>query len=123
MVRERAGNCCEYCLLPEHALPVRHHIDHIVAQQHGGETASENLALACYRCNARKLSNLTSIDPLSGEVVSLFHPRHHEWSQHFELVNTKIIGQTPIGRATVRLLEMNDSHRLELRAELHQRGE
>jgi hypothetical protein len=66
LVRERAHFCCEYCLLPEAALPVRHHIDHIVARQHNGTTAEDNLALACYRCNGRKLSNLAGIDPTTG---------------------------------------------------------
>jgi hypothetical protein len=30
------------------------HVDHIVARQHGGETARENLALSCLHCNYRK---------------------------------------------------------------------
>ena len=30
-----------------------YHVGHIVARQHGGTDESENLALACYHCNAQ----------------------------------------------------------------------
>jgi HNH endonuclease len=47
LVRERAGSRCEYCLLPEAALPLPFQIDHITAEKHGGQTVDSNLALAC----------------------------------------------------------------------------
>ena len=51
LARQRAGNRCEYCrLLQEHSA-LRFHIEHIVAQQHGGTDDPENLALACPECN------------------------------------------------------------------------
>lgn len=37
-VRERAGNRCEYCRLPQYALPLPFQIDHVVAESHVGET-------------------------------------------------------------------------------------
>ncbi|MGB8169467.1 MAG: HNH endonuclease [Chthoniobacteraceae bacterium] len=75
-MRERAGNRCEYCGLPEAAEPFfSFHIEHIVARQHGGGDAQENLA--CHHCNARKGTKLTAIDPAAGTVASLFHPRRH----------------------------------------------
>jgi hypothetical protein len=48
-VRERAGDRCEYCLLPQSGLPIaRFHIEHVIARQHGGTDAPDNLALACH---------------------------------------------------------------------------
>ena len=36
LVRERAGECCEYCLIPEAMTWALHTIDHIIAEKHGG---------------------------------------------------------------------------------------
>jgi len=53
-VYDRAGGCCEYCLIPETAVLVPHEVDHIIAQKHGGLTESGNLALSCTVCNKYK---------------------------------------------------------------------
>jgi 5-methylcytosine-specific restriction endonuclease McrA len=100
-----------------------HHIEHIVAKQHGGRDDADNLALACHRCNLRKGPNLTAVDPVSGELVPLFHPRRDQWTEHFLFRGVRIQGTTPVGRATVRLLATNDARRLELRSELLAHGE
>jgi hypothetical protein len=42
---------------------------------------------------------------------------------HFELSGVDIVGLTPSGRATVKLLQMNVSHRRQLRATLLAAGE
>ncbi|MEZ0276028.1 MAG: HNH endonuclease [Roseimicrobium sp.] len=118
LVRERAGLRCEYCHLPEKALDITFHVEHIVARQHGGGDDLSNLCLACDRCNFHKGPNLTSIDPDSGLTVSLFHPRQEEWAEHFEFREAEIAGLTATGRATVRLLNMNARHRVLLRARL-----
>ena len=115
LVRRRAQNRCEYCLLPQAYSELTHHIEHIVAKQHGGGDDIDNLALACHRCNLRKGPNLTGVDPLTGELVHLFHPRRDRWTEHFSLQDVRIVGITPIGRATVHLLSLNDPRRLELR--------
>jgi hypothetical protein len=118
-VRQRAQQRCEYCRIPQHALPwARFHIEHIRARQHGGSDDLENLALACRRCNARKGPNLSSVDPDTGFVVPLFNPRVDEWHEHFLLAEFHVIGLTPSGHATAMLLEMNDPSRVQLRAEL-----
>jgi len=84
-VRERAGYRCEYCCLPQDAKPFfAYHVEHIVARQHGGGDDSGNLALACYHCNAHKGPNLSGLDPESGALVRLFHPRQDQWDEHFE---------------------------------------
>lgn len=120
LVRERANGCCEYCLLPQKYCDLTHHVEHIVSKQHGGTDVEENLALACHRCNLSKGPNLTGIDPASGELVRLFHPRQDRWEEHFLIEGVRIEGRTPVGRATVRVLAMNDARRLELRWELLQ---
>jgi hypothetical protein len=118
-----ASGRCEYCLLRQEHSQLTHHVEHIVAKQHGGSDEADNLALACHRCNLQKGPNLTGIDPLTGEVVPLFHPRRDRWVEHFFLRGARVEGLTPAGRATVYLLAMNDTRRLELRGELLQRGE
>ncbi len=118
LVRRRADNRCEYCLLPQEHSELTHHIEHIIAKQHGGGDDVENLALACHRCNLCKGPNLTGVDPVSGELVPLFHPRRDRWAEHFLFHGVRIQGITPAGRATVKVLAMNDARRLELRSEL-----
>jgi hypothetical protein len=98
------------------------HIEHITARQHGGGDDSSNLALACPDCNAHKGPNLTSIDPETGRLVALFNPRRDVWSEHFSFDGPMIVGRTPAGRATVRLLYMNEEARVEMRWRLQQAG-
>ena len=63
LVRTRARNCCEYCLLPQDNCSLTHHVEHVIPRQHGGTDNHSNLALACHRCNLCKGTNLTGIDP------------------------------------------------------------
>ena len=123
LVRDRAGDRCEYCLLGSDPSRLAHHVEHIIARQHGGSDDPSNLALASHRCNAHKGPNLAGIDPLTGDVVPLFHPRRDVWTEHFRYEGLSIVGRNPAGRATVRVLAMNDERRLERRAELRLRGE
>jgi cation diffusion facilitator CzcD-associated flavoprotein CzcO len=124
LVRRRARDVCEYCRLPQTASPiVRFHVEHIIARQHGGATEADNLALACNHCNFHKGPNIAGIDPGSGQLVPLFHPRHHRWSEHFAWDGTVLVGRTPIGRATVQLLAMNAWERVEVRDNLRALGE
>jgi hypothetical protein len=50
-------------------------------------------------------------------------PRLDSWHDHFVLDEVVIVGLTPIGRATVRLLRMNADDRRKVRAALRARGE
>lgn len=122
LVRQRANDRCEYCLLPQEASPLTFHVEHIIARQHLDGIVDEIddpdvLALACDRCNAYKGTNLVSIDPDTRAVVPLYHPRQDIWTDHFVLQGSEIAGLTPTGRATVRLLQMNAPQRVELREE------
>jgi hypothetical protein len=121
-VRERAADRCEYCRLPQRAYDLPFHIEHIVATQHRSDDSPANLALACDRCNLYKGPNLTSFDPSDGTLVPLFNPRTQAWDEHFALVGSEITGQTPSGRTTVHLLQMNSERRLLLRKELIAEG-
>ena len=125
LVRRRAGDRCEYCRLPQEASVLTFHIDHIVAKQHVVQVRDEPefLCLACNRCNAYKGTNLASIDPSSNEQVPLYHPRNNVWEDHFLMRGGEVVGITAIGRATVRLLNMNAPQRLELRQQWINEGE
>jgi hypothetical protein len=117
LVRERAGNRCEYRHVAEEAEPFfTFHNEHIRLRQHAGSTDEANLALACHHCNLHKGPNLTAIDPDTNLVVALFNPRTQEWLEHFTLAGVTVVGRTATGRATVRLLKMNAPARLQLRA-------
>ena len=121
-VRHRAGYVCEYCRLPQDVHGWRFEIDHIIAEQHGGKTESENLALCCPRCNRQKGPNIAGVDPEMRQVVKLFNPRLDFWKDHFEYQDLHILGRTPNGRATVVVLGMNDAIRLAVRAALADEG-
>ncbi|HKI31902.1 MAG TPA: HNH endonuclease signature motif containing protein [Gemmataceae bacterium] len=116
LVRDRAGHCCEYCRIPESVTLTTHAIDHVIAEKHGGPTVAENLALSCAICNMHKGSDLASVDPLTGEIVLLFHPRRDRWSEHFRLMDGRVEPLTPTGRVTARLLQLNSPPRVEERA-------
>ncbi len=91
------------------------HIEHIVARQHLDDDSAGNLALACDRCNAYKGTNIATLDAETRDRVDLFHPRQEHWEAHFRFDAATIVGLTPAGRATVRLLHMNDDRRINLR--------
>ncbi|KAA1258602.1 HNH endonuclease [Rubripirellula obstinata] len=116
IVRERAGHRCEYCQLHQDDSPLATlHVEHIIPRKHGGSDEVENLALACIDCNLHKGPNLTGVDPETEEITVLFHPRQDDWDDHFEWQGIQIVGKTPTGRTTVRVLEMNSDEQLGLR--------
>ena len=91
-------------------------MEHIIARQHRGTDDLSNLALSsCHHCNLSKGPNLTSRDPDGDALVTLFHPRHHIWAEHFKIESAQVFGLTDIGRTTVFLLEMNADQRVDLR--------
>jgi len=122
LVFERARQRCEYCLMHQDVSIYSHEVDHIIALKHGGQTQADNMAVACLQCNRSKGSDLTTFDPLSNALVSLFNPRQHTWREHFILEDASIVGRTPIGRATVVLLKLNAPTRLLHRQMLRAQG-
>ena len=115
-VIQRAGNICEYYRLPQSAQPfITFHVDHVVASQHREDDSLDNLCLSCQSCNLHKGTNLATIDPESNEMIRVFNPRTDIWEEHFQLVDSMVVGRTDVGRATARLLAMNTPQRIELR--------
>jgi len=109
-VRQRAGNRCEYCLSHQEYVMGRLQVDHIWPLAKGGLDTEDNLCLACKLCNQYKWSKTVGSDPLTGEIVALFHPRQQRWQDHFAWSDNgeEIIGRTACGRATVIELRLNN---------------
>jgi hypothetical protein len=118
LVVARAGNRCEYCALPQSGYAATFNIDHIIASQHRLNDHAENLAWACPKCNRKKGPNLSGLDPVTGAIVLLFHPRKDHWAEHFRWSGPVIVGLTACGRATVALLDLNHEERIRLRQAL-----
>ena len=115
-IRDRAGNCCEYCRVSQASRLTRFQIDHIIAVAHGGSDKDDNLCLACYPCNVFKGSKVAAFDPQTGKPTALYHPRKHLWNDHFRLNNDATLsGISPEGRTTVAVLRMNDPKRTKQR--------
>lgn len=121
-LRELAGDRCDYCRMPRAYDPLPFQFDHVIARQHGGETVLDNLAWCCLHCNKHKGPNIAGIDPLSGDVARLFHPRQQRWARHFRWHGATLIGLTKIARATIRVLAINDPDAVAFRAELMDEG-
>ena len=87
-VFDRANGCCEYCLIHQSLSVATHQIDHVIAEKHGGETETENLAVSCITCNLRKASDIASLDPETGDLcLSSTHAnkpgqRNFAWMVH-----------------------------------------
>ena len=116
-VAQQARRRCGYCLTQQRVVGTPMEVDHITPEALGGRTEEENLWLACKLCNDYKGDEITAVDPLTGEVVALFDPRHQQWSEHFSWTSEgdQIIGLTPIGRATVQTLKLNRESLVEAR--------
>ena len=101
---------CVYCQTNEYNSGQALTTDHCIPTAKGGETTISNCCRACRRCNEFKRDQTHTIDPLTGETVPLYHPRQHRWSEHFtwDQHGTRLLGLTPIGRATIVALDMNN---------------
>ena len=115
LVWQRAAHCCEYCQMPQSLTSLPHEIDHIRSKKHHGRSVLSNLCLACANCNAFKGSDVAAYDPASGKLTELFNPRLDAWADHFAWRGPRLFGKTARGRATVALLRINLSSRLEHR--------
>jgi hypothetical protein len=118
LVWNRANGRCEYCQIAQTRSVLPHALDHIVARMHGGGTVESNLCLACAQCNGRKGTNLTGIDPETGQISRLFHPRTDQWSAHFRWRGSVLEGLTEVGRTTIAVLDLNSAERLAIRLAL-----
>lgn len=108
-VRREARFRCGYCLTPELYTGQQLVPDHLLPEALGGETALDNLWLACRHCNEHKHQRTHAVDPITKAEVPLFNPRTQGWTLHFVWSDdgTQIYGITATGRATVAALDMN----------------
>ena len=117
LVWRRAQGRCEYCQMHQDDDNFfTFHVEHIVAEQHDGADAPENLALACRNCNLSKGPNLSG--NVGGRIVSLFNPRRQNWNRHFHWQGAILVGKTLAGKATIHVLNINHPERIHLRESL-----
>ncbi|MDX2075963.1 MAG: HNH endonuclease signature motif containing protein [bacterium] len=107
-VFERAKGLCEYCQTAQ-KIVISLEIDHILPISLGGVTHSDNLCVACGFCNQYKKAVIKARDPQTNTIQPLFNPRQQNWNDHFKWdeSGTKVVGLTPVGRATIEQLQMN----------------
>ncbi len=106
LVYQRGQGCCEYCQTCEDNTGQPMHTEHI--DPDGGDEP-DNLCLACSSCNLIKGIATTGHDPETGETIPLFNPRQQVWGKHFEWIKDgiELRGLTPVGRATIQRLKLN----------------
>jgi HNH endonuclease len=107
-VAERANFRCEYCKIHQDDMFISFEIDHIVAQKHGGGNEIENLAYACPHCNQHKGTDMVTFVDDYDDVIRIYNPRIDDWKKHFESTMGEIYSETKMGKATIKLLKMND---------------
>lgn len=117
-VRERAKERCEYCRKPDEVGLYGPHVDHVIPPLHGGKDELGNYAWACFQCNSVKSGHVASYDFVTQELTPLYNPRTQQWHDHFELQGALIVGKTPVGRVTVRILNMNSPIQVSARQEI-----
>lgn len=124
-VERRARGCCEYCQSPAKYATQTFSLDHIIPRSQGGKVSLDNLALACQGCNNHKYNKTRLSDPVTHQLVDLFHPRKQRWRVHFTWNECfeRVIGLTATGRATVEALKLNRPELVNLRRLLYAAGE
>ncbi|MGB9180132.1 MAG: HNH endonuclease [Pyrinomonadaceae bacterium] len=116
-MREAAHDRCGYCLSPQRFVMGILEVEHLVPRTRGGSNEEDNLWLSCSLCNRYKGAQISATDPLTGSTVQLFNPRQDSWSDHFHWStdSVRIEGLTPVGRATVEALKLNNELSVEVR--------
>lgn len=124
-VRLRARGRCEYCLAPEAFSLDSFTIDHIQPVTAEGSDALDNLAFACHNCNNRKQNDMAALDPETGRVTALYHPRRDVWSAHFRWSEDALTIEplTATGRTTILRLQLNRTGAINVRRALLALGE
>lgn len=107
-VAERAAHRCEYCQAPEAIFNLPFEVEHIEPTARGGADHESNWALSCRACNLFKSDQVEALDPQSGVMVPLFHPRQR-WEEHFSVEGSTgaLLALAGTARATISSLRMN----------------
>ena len=108
-IYQRARGRCEYCCSPAFYAPDPFSVEHIQPRVDGGQLVLGNLALSCQGCNNLKHRATSALDPSTGLLSPLYHPRRDRWEEHFTWSEDflHVLGLTPPGRATVLRLQLN----------------
>jgi hypothetical protein len=116
-IRAHFSDRCAYCQTAEALTVAIFEIEHIIPRSAQGQTVFENLCLACPTCNRYKANRQEALDPVSNEMVPLFHPHLQNWADHFawDEMATEIVGLSPMGRATIFALKMNRPQMIRVR--------
>lgn len=117
ILEDRAAGYGEYCKANVAFSPNPFTIDHIIPISAGGTDELDNLAYACFGCNCSKYQSYIAIDPFTQIEVPLFNPRKENWDQHFvwDADAVRVLGLTPVGRATVHRLKLNRPELIRMR--------
>jgi len=124
VVRLRARDSCEYCLLPttgqfqiDHVIPNarwQDYMDSLLSDieppdigRHGPDHL-DNFAWSCAFCNAAKRQRVGA--RIASQMIRLFDPRIDHWPDHFTFMHHYlfIVGVTPLGVATQQILGFNE---------------
>lgn len=122
LVEERASGHCEYCRMAKILQRAPFHVEHILPTSKGGTNDLDNLAWSCGACNLSKSNRTHLVDPETSQMAPIFNPRMDQWATHFALEGYRLVGRTPIGRALVAGLDLNDFQRLLIRQVEHLLG-
>ena len=85
-ILELSRNYCEYCVMPSNYSTDFFHFEHIIPLILNGKTEFANLARSCGICNNNKRDKVEHIDPLTQEMVRLYHPREDVWTDRKSVV-------------------------------------
>jgi hypothetical protein len=112
-IRIAAKDRCGYCLSPQRLVMAPLEIEHLTPIARGGTDDEDNLWLSCPICNRHKANKIDGVDPQTTIRERLFNPRIDVWNEHFRWSSDglRVIGKTPIGRATVNTLQLDRNPR------------
>jgi len=120
-VIEAFGNRCSYCLAAQRYVLSKLEIERIIPVTQDGSNDDVNLCLACRLCNLYISDQIEAVDPVTKVIVALFNP-HTDLERSLPMGygwwgtdGAIIIGVSPIGRATVEALRLNNEIAVEVR--------
>lgn len=112
--RSRAGDCCDYRLLPENSGTITFHVDHIRPIKHNGSDDNETCVCPVINSTATWADNISGYDPETDKLTPLYHPRRHSWDEPLKLeADYTITGLTPEGCTTLYVLKINKEIRVQ----------
>jgi hypothetical protein len=123
-IKQGSKNRCSYCLFEDDIVPAIFEVEHIMPRNKGGGNEDVNLCFSCPTCNRFKGTQTTAEDPVTKQIVPLFNPNTQIWSEHFEWSDDyiQVLGITPVGRATVIAMKLNNDEFIKVRPKFVKAG-